>query len=290
MAKRFQNIRYLIEYGVFRAVAGLLGALPVETASSLSGALWRLVAPHLRRHERALQNLKDCFPEKSDAERQRIALDMWEGLGRVFAESFHLVEIASSDRVTIEHAGDQIADLQEGQGLVVCAGHQGNWELGVFGLLRNGAEPCGIYQRVKNPYVDQYIRALREPYYPGGLYQKQKSTAMAVMRQVRAGGSVCIMADLRDMQGVKVPFFGRLAPSTPFPALLARSLNVPLFMGQVVRDDGVRFRMRMEPVDVPVTDNREADIEAATASLQAIIERTIRERPEQWMWAHRRWG
>ena len=34
----------------------------------------------------------------------------------------------------------------------------------------------------------------------------------------------------------------------------------------------------------------DADILAATANLQAAFERSIREKPEQWMWAHQRWG
>jgi KDO2-lipid IV(A) lauroyltransferase len=42
-------------------------------------------------------------------------------------------------------------------------------------------------------------------------------------------------------------------------------------------------------VDVPVTGDREADIVAATANVQAQFEAFLRLAPEQWMWAHRRW-
>ena len=51
----------------------------------------------------------------------------------------------------------------------------------------------------------------------------------------------------------------------------------------------MRFSLRVEPVEVPVTADRDADIVAATANLQAQFEAFIREAPEQWMWAHRRW-
>jgi KDO2-lipid IV(A) lauroyltransferase len=99
-----------------------------------------------------------------------------------------------------------------------------------------------------------------------------------------------ILADLRENAGIKVPFFGMPAPSTTFPAMVARSLDVPLLVQQTVREPGVRFRFRLETIDVPRTDDRDADIAAATARVQAAFERNIRERPEQWMWSHRRWA
>jgi KDO2-lipid IV(A) lauroyltransferase len=89
---------------------------------------------------------------------------------------------------------------------------------------------------------------------------------------------------------VKVPFFDMPAPSTPFPALVARALDLPLYAARLVREPGVRFRLSLERVEVPRTSDRNADVQAATANLHHIFERTIREKPEQWMWAHRRWG
>jgi len=57
-----------------------------------------------------------------------------------------------------------------------------------------------------------------------------------------------------------------------------------------VRLPGVRFRIALTQIDVPSTDDRQADIAAATAALHACFEDFIRRNPEQWMWAHRRWG
>ena len=57
-----------------------------------------------------------------------------------------------------------------------------------------------------------------------------------------------------------------------------------------MREPGVRFRLGVERVEVPKTNDRDADVLAATTNLHAAFERTIRDKPEQWMWAHRRWG
>ena len=174
--------------------------------------------------------------------------------------------------------------------MVICAAHQGNWEVATMGLLRLGKEPAGLYQRVKNPLVDAYLRDLRAPYYPAGLFAKEPNTAIKLMRLLKRGGCLAMLADLREHSGVKVPFFGQDAPSTPFPALMARNLGLPLIAGRIVREPGVRFRLSVERVETPVTADKEADILAATANLQAAFERSIREHPAQWMWAHQRWG
>ncbi len=283
------DFKYGFEYVVVRAVAWLVARLPLETASDLSGWIWRKVAPRLRRHNRALAHLAAAFPDLSAAERERLACDMWEVLGRTFAETFYLAEIYASDRID---AADAMGLVQayEAQGMVVCAAHQGNWEVAAMGLLRLGKAPAGLYRRVKNPRVDRFLKDLRAPYYPAGLFAKEPTTALKLMRLLKRGGCLAMLADLRDHMGLQVPFFGRNAPSTPFPAMMARNLGLPLFAGRIVREPGVRFRLSMEKIDVPVTDDKEADILAATANLQAAFERSIRAHPEQWMWAHQRWG
>ena len=110
------------------------------------------------------------------------------------------------------------------------------------------------------------------------------------MRIVREGGAVALLADLRDRRGVSVPFFAHAAPSTTFPALLCRSTGATLVASRVLRTGVARFRMDGVVIDVPRTENRDADVLEATRRIHAQFESWVREHPEQWMWAHRRWG
>jgi KDO2-lipid IV(A) lauroyltransferase len=52
----------------------------------------------------------------------------------------------------------------------------------------------------------------------------------------------------------------------------------------------VHFYIETERIEVPRTADRDADIAEATRRIHALFEQWIREHPEQWMWAHRRWG
>jgi KDO2-lipid IV(A) lauroyltransferase len=282
------SLKHKVEYVVFLALAKLVRALPVETASNAMGRGWRLFAPLSSRHKRALTHLALAFPEKSPEELQVVAKGMWEMLGRVFAEIFHLDEIAASGRIVLEESIKQM--LPADRCFVVAGAHQGNWELGGAGVVLAGANPAGIYQRIKNPLVDAYVQTLRAKSYPGGLFAKSDDAARRIIRHVHRKGAVATMADLRDNKGIAVPFFGRPAPTSIFPALIARRFGIPLFAAHIVREPGVRFRIGLVPVDVPQTGDLEADVAAATANLHKALEDTIRARPQDWMWAHRRWG
>ncbi|MBL8588681.1 MAG: lipid A biosynthesis acyltransferase [Methylobacteriaceae bacterium] len=290
MLSTTKKLRYAVEYGVFRLIAGLIRLLPVEAASAASGGVWRAFAPFLSRHRRAVMHLAAAFPDRSRAEIEAIARAMWANLGRTFAEAFHLDEYARGDRVTIDDEAALQALAARPGGAVFCSLHAGNWELAAVGGLRAGLNVAGVYQKIKNPYVDAFVTRQRAPLYPGGLYAKAADTAAALMRHARKGGAVAMLADLRERKGEPTLFFGRPAPTSQFPAYLARTLDLPLYAVRVLREPGARFRLFVEEVPVPRGEDRKADVAAATQALHAAFERYVRAAPDQWMWAHRRWG
>ena len=66
--------------------------------------------------------------------------------------------------------------------------------------------------------------------------------------------------------------------------------NQPLGLGGVVRKPGERFEMHIVEVPVQHSNDRDADVLATTQNLQFAFEGFVRAWPEQWMWAHKRWG
>lgn len=282
--------RYALEYAAFRLAAILFRSLGLERASDLSGALWRWIAPRSKRHPRALAHLASAFPDRSAAERDAIARGMWENLGRTFAEAFFLEEIARGGRVAYEGLDVFEAWASAPGGKVACAGHLANWELAISGIADRGLRPWSIYQKIKNPRVDRRVAGMRAFLYTGGLVPKNPALPRQFLRLIRDGGTVGFLADLRDHGGIPVPFFGRPAPSTPFPALLAHDAGTPILVTTMRRLPGVRFVQNYELVPLAATGDRRRDIAATTAEVQAALERFIRQWPDQWMWAHRRWG
>ena len=282
------ELRYRLEYAGFRLIQAAICTRPLEAASRESGAAWRLIAPRLHRQKRALDNLALAFPEMPLDERKQIATDMWENLGRTFAEGFFLKEIMAEGRVTFEPM-EQLREIARGGPCIVCGLHLGNWELVAYAGKLMGAPFTGVYQRLSNPYVDAATLKLREAVYEGGLLPRTSSAARALLKKAKEGGYPAFLADLRDDRGALVPFFGVPARSTVFPALLARTTGLPLYAGAAFRRPNVHFVIRGARIPVPETNDREADAIVATAALQKQFEAFIREAPDQWMWAHRKW-
>lgn len=286
----WRNSKHAAEYLLLRGLVGLLHILPLDFGSWAMGSMWRLIAPRLRRHERALQHLAAAYPTMSAAEIDALARTMWMHLGRTFAESLMVDRIVKAGRV--EDASGPLVETVKasGKGVVFVSLHTGNWELVVIPTVTSGIKVAGVYQRMKNPKVDDYVALVRRDRYPRGLFVKGANVGKKLLRIVRSGGAIALLADLRDRNGLSVPFFGRPAPSTTFPALLARGSDALLVAARVIRTGGVRFRIEAEILDVPRTDDRDADVDEATRRTHQLFEKWVREYPEQWMWAHRRWG
>ncbi|MGH6832314.1 MAG: lysophospholipid acyltransferase family protein, partial [Methyloceanibacter sp.] len=164
-----RDLRYRLEYLSLRCLIGMVRLVPIDLAASISAKAWRLLAPlNRRRHNRALANLGRAFPDMTPEERERIARASWENLGRVMVETMNIDRLLKEpDRlhVTNGHVMERYKDKM-GPVLIVTM-HMGNWELGMWPIMRAGVRPAGVYRLVKNPYVDRYLRAQRQDLYPG---------------------------------------------------------------------------------------------------------------------------
>jgi Kdo2-lipid IVA lauroyltransferase/acyltransferase len=290
-----RDLRYRLEYFLLLALTLLVRAMPLDMATAISARAWRFIAPKTHRHKRALRNLAAAFPEKNEAEREAIALAMWENLGRVMAETFLLHRILREpSRVQFEYP-EIIARYKNKMGPAVFASlHMGNWEVGISLANAINARPAGVYRVVDNPYVDRYLHAQRAVLYPGGLFGRGPNegfnTVLQISSYVRSGGTLGVLADLVDWNGAKVPFFGHMMWASTAPAWLARRAGTRLLLGRCIRlGKQSRFNIAFLELKVPRTDNPDEDIRFITAAIQKQFEAWIREHPEQWMWSNKRW-
>ena len=203
--------------------------------------------------------------------------------------AFNIQALTKGNRIVFEPPEGFDEAASGAKPFIVCGLHLGNWEILAHGGQRLGVSLIGVYQRMSNPHVETLMRSMREPLYKAGLTPKTPMAARVLLRAIKDGASPCFLADLRDDNGPFVPFFGRLARSTVFPALLARTTGIPLYAGAAFRRPGARFSIRIAPISMPQTNNSAADALVATQALQRQYEAFIREAPEQWMWAHRKW-
>ena len=284
-----RRLRHLAEYALARGLCELFGALPLDWASALGGGLGRALGPRLAISNRARANLARAFPDRGAAEREAIVAGMWAHLGRVLAEYPHLARIADPGGGRVEIVGgEHIAALRDdGAGAVCIGGHIGNWEILPLVAAREGLPLVNVYRAPNNPLVARLLRRLRG----GGVFHpKGPEASRAAVAALRRGGHIGVLVDQKLNEGVLAPFFGRDAMTATTPARLAARFGVPLACFRVERLGDARFRYTVHPpLELPRDGDGGVDAAAAAREMNAIFEGWIRERPEQWLWLHRRW-
>jgi lipopolysaccharide heptosyltransferase II len=107
-----------------------------------------------------------------------------------------------------------------------------------------------------------------------------------VIDLLRSGGGVGVLSDQHaGDHGVWTPFFGRLASTSPLPALLAKRTRAALIAAGVYTTGPARWRM----VFTERFDQTGASVAVLTSKINRVIEQQICRAPEDWFWVHNRW-
>ncbi len=294
-----KRLRYLIEALALRLAFALLGWLPVDAASNLGGFLGRNIGPRLPVSARARRNLRLVFPGIGAAETERIVRGMWDNLGRVAAEYPHIGEIAAPESGRIEwvdtapvramRSGGSDGGRDRGTAGILVSAHLGNWEVMTAAAIQRGLDMTIIVREPNNPLVRPLIERARGV--AGGLRApKGLPGAKAALDALRQGRVLGLLFDQKMNDGVAVPFFGIEAMTPAAPAQLALRFGCPLVPVRVERVGPARFRLAsFEALALPDSGDRQADTIAVMTALNEILEGWIRDKPEQWLWLHRRW-
>ena len=269
-------------------------ALPAAWRDGLARGLGGLAFTLGIRRRVALENLAHAFPEKSEAERRAIARGAYVTMARVVFESIHPrdhLDMAWALPEEPSPAWEALhARVASGQGALLVTAHFGNWERAGKLLRRRGLPLNALVRPLKGALnmriVDNRVASGVGLVYPkGAIAQAQEA--------VERGESMYMLLDqaLPARAAVFVPFFGRLASTTPALAVVAQRTGAPVFVVMGVRDaSGRHLRLELEgPIAPPAPREGEDAITAHTAAVTAALERAIRRHPEQWLWLHRRW-
>jgi len=238
-----------------------------------------------------LRNLELAFPALAPAVREAVAREHWNRIGRTFAE-FPLMDRLTPRSGRVEVVGlERLTELAaRGEAAVLVSGHLSNWEVMMAVIAESGLRCRTSYRPANNPYTDRRIVQNRQRYGMDLAAARGVDGARELLAALRHGVAVAMLDDQRDSSGVEAPFFGRSVWTAPGPVRFALKCDAPLVPMSVVRLSGARFRVTIhEPIPLQRSGDRNRDIEAGVAQVNAFIEGAIRARPAEWMWSHRRW-
>ena len=292
-ADRFRQ--WLIAQFVF-LLLNVLKLFPADAAINFMDRVARWIGPKTGRHKLTLTNLRNAYPEKSDAWIEEIALESWGNMGRLAAEYVFLDRLFDFDPYSAEPGRVEVSGIplflelrDNPRPFIVFTAHTGNFEKLPVAGSAFGLDLTVLFRPPNNPYMADKVFEFRKERM-GNLVPSHAGSSFALARQLERGGGVGVLVDQKFRKGLKTKFFGQDVQTNPLLAKLVRQFNCEVYPARCLPLPGGRFRLELEPaVEIPRRADGSVDVTATAQMLNDKVESWVREYPGQWLWYHDRW-
>jgi heptosyltransferase II len=280
-----------VVYLIYRAGLAVVATLPLPFLFAFGELLgvcaWAFSGKYRRL---ATRNLEIAFSnEMSPRELREVVRRHFRRLGANLLCSAKLTQMPPEKILThveVENIEAMAREFRAGVPVVLILSHLGTWEVFAqlmpkfVGFVRNSS----VYQGLGNRFIDEHVRRTRSQ---TGLELFDRHDGFEpVIDLLRSGGGVGVLSDQHaGDHGVWTPFFGRLASTSPLPALLAKRTRAAIIAAGVYTTGLARWRM----VFTERFDETGASVAVLTSKINRVIEQQIRRAPEDWFWVHNRW-
>lgn len=257
----------------------------------------------------SLTNIRNSFPEKSEAEIKTIYKRFYRHLARIITETVWFGGCHNGRRLFksgIVHLTNPglIQELYDKYpSVIILYSHMGNWELlGGLESFNHTEEKspftlsnsCFVYRKLKDKVWDDIFRENRYAPYKGKTDYSTYLETMNVLRFILSHKDSKFIYNMNTDQWpyvkpkdqIKVNFLNRITPTMSGGAAIARKLSLPVvFLSMMERKDGnydISFRLISENAS-------EMSEEEIMNTYYRHLEADIRLQPETYLWSHKRW-
>ena len=238
-----------------------------------------------------LKNLRKSFPEKSDAEIKLIAKKFFHHFADLTLETIKMRGMSDSDfkeRMKVANADLINSYFEKGKSVLVLTMHYNNWEWGTYLSKYLKHKSLAVYKPLANKEFDKFMNETRSRFDAELIkndhilrhlirYEKQKTPVFVWL----AGDQSPISADDYWFR-----FLNQEAMFYPGPAFISKRFNQPIFFQRLDKTGRGKYITTFELLCDNPTGKSEHEI------LKIYIEKMeeiIREKPEYYLWSHKRW-
>jgi len=257
-------------------------------ASGLAWLSWRLI-PYRRHVVEA--NLKACFPEWSDAQRDAVIRDYYRGFADMLVEILHSLRLTRAEierRVAFTNPQLIRDEAARGKPVLLVAAHQCNWEWMLLGLSTQLGLPVDAAYK---PLVDSW--AEREMLKLRGRFGAQLIPAQGLLGDIiqkrNAPRVIAMVADQEPVSSERRQWLRFLNRDTAFflgAEEIARTTRYAAFFVRLKRVARGHYQSEFVPL---AAAGEKLEPGEFTTRYARLVEEQIREAPADWPWSHKRW-
>lgn len=282
-----------IGFQLFLLFAYGFARLPVRVLYGLTGFI-RVMLHRLLRYRLGVvrQNLRNSFPENTPEQLRKTEKEFYNHLSELFTEYIKMMQVSKKelhDFVAFKNP-EVITDLHaQGKSVFLAAGHCGNWEL----LSKRICDitphhSIAIYKQLSNPYFDQMVKDARERLETLELVES-KTAYRALARKNKQLNSVIIVADQSPAGNEMNYWTDFLHQDTAFfngIEKMAKALDYAVVYLESKRIRRGHYEVTASLITAEPKSLPENEI---THQYAQMLEQSIKNQPENWLWSHRRW-
>jgi KDO2-lipid IV(A) lauroyltransferase len=278
---------YYVVYGFL----WLISLLPLGVLYLLSDAVYGLLYYIVGyRKEIVMQNLTRVFPEKTEAEKKKIAKKFYRNLTDTFIETIKM--ISASEKYILKRFDCNWDVVNRaaagGRTLQMHIGHNFNWEWGNAIAAKRFVLPVVVvYMPIENKIFERLFRNLRSRW--GSSLVKATNMREEFLpyrnKQVLLG----LVADQNPGNPASAwwfDFFGHPTPFVKGPGKGAVVNNASVIFGFIHKKKRGHYEGILH---LAVENPNEITEEEMTRRFVRYLEQVIRDHPDMWLWSHRRW-
>jgi len=270
----------------------LISLLPFRILYILSDTLFFFIYYIFKYRRNVVQtNLNNAFPEKSRDERVAIETRFYRFLADTIVESIKSISITKKElkeRYQFENLKDITKHLTAGRSVIAVSGHYGNWEWGPLGIpFELDCDILVVYKPLSDQKFDHFINSIRSRF--GTIMIPMKQTLRKVAEYKNKPHVMVLVGDQTPTREESQYFTSFLnQPTAVFLGVekIAVRTNNPIIYFSIKRIKRGYYKSYVKPLIDNPKDCSEYEItDAHTKELEDLII----EKPEFWLWSHKRW-
>jgi len=237
-----------------------------------------------------MDNLLIAFPEKTQAERIKIAKEFYLNFIDSFIEAIKI--ISANDKFLKKRFTVNTEEINElyktGKACQIHLGHTFNWEWGQL-VLRTLTpyKLMVVYMPITNKIFDRIFYKLRTR--NGSIFLPSTSMRSAMVAHNDTQYLLGLVTD-QNPGNIKAAywlnFFGRPTAFVAGPEKAARLKNLPVAFAYIEKPKRGYYHAVIE---IAAQDASQLQQGALTLKYARYLEEVIRQSPSMWLWSHRRW-
>ena len=282
-------IKYFFQFLVVIIFFLIFKILGPKLSSNISGKIFEYIGPLFRSKKIIIANIKKAFPDIEYVNLRRMIKLMWNNYGRIFAEYIFIKDFRNGKlESNIKIIGQDILEeiKKNNRQVIFISGHLSNFELMAMCLEKNGIKLSAIYRPLNNIFLNIIMERIRKKYICKNQIKKGIGGMKKLISLKKNNFSTALMIDQRVSEGILSNFFNQKALTTTIPAQLIKKFNIPIVPVYIERLKNINFKI---VIHEPINFEDNATTENITEDLNIVLEKMVKNNPEQWIWSHNRW-